>query len=89
MVCGEALPDSLVGRLRITITEGKESRFRISGTRGRHGSLHGILYEEVTTSLCDGRFVFRATLRSHHHNLVFVYPFTLTDVTGVPSPCKV
>jgi hypothetical protein len=88
IICGDALPDSLVGRLTISVIEGKEPRFRISGTRGQHGSLSGMLYEEVTTSLCDGRFVFRATLRVHDHKMLFVYPFTLTDVTGVPSPCK-
>lgn len=89
LLCGHALPNSLVGHLTIDVTEGKERRFRISGMRGYHGGLRGILYEEVTTSLCAGRFVFRATLYAHHKKLVFVYPFVLTHVTGVPSPCRV
>jgi hypothetical protein len=88
IACGGPLPVTLgPSHLVIKIMEGHVLKFKISGRRRASGALDGILLEDISTSLCNGRFLFRATLEGSFGVRVFSYPFLLSRVTGVAKGC--
>ena len=86
--CDQPLPTWL-GTSALTLTvrgdggsAGYDVKFEFTGRRLTTGNLSGLAPQYIGNTLCDGRYILLATLRTPTRQLSIDYPFVLRDVQG-------